>query len=101
MSRAVKFRVNTAARDQFGTAPLFNDPSVIETDDLIQIMNCRQAMRRDQSCSPAHQFLDRLHNRRLGGRIQSRSWFVEQQDGRVLQKCSRDSNALPLTNTQV
>src|SRR5215510_15399361 len=99
--RRMKFRVNTAARDQFRTAALFDDPSMIEHNDLIEVVNCRQAMCCDQRCSPAHQFLDRFHDRRLGGWIERRSWFVKQQDRRVFQKRSRNSNALPLTNTQM
>src|ERR1041385_8761167 len=58
-------------------------------------------MRSNQSCPAAHQFLDRLHDRRLGSRIQRGSWFVEQKDRRIFQKCARDSNALPLTYAQV
>src|SRR5438445_785110 len=53
-SRAVKFRVNAGARDQFRTTAFFNDPSMVEHDDLIQVMNCRQAMCCDQSCPAAH-----------------------------------------------
>src|SRR5438093_7434992 len=101
MSRAVKFRVKPAARDQLRTTPLFDDPSVIEHYDLIEVMNCCQSMCSNQSCPVPHQFFDCFHDRRLGGRIQRRSWFVEEEDGRVLQKCARNSDALPLTNAQM
>src|SRR4029077_7045019 len=101
MSRGVKLRVAATARDQFRAAPLFNNPTVFEHDDLIQIMNGREAMGRDQSCPAAHQFLDRFHDRRFGGRIEGRSRFVEQQNGRVFQKRSRDSNTLPLTDAKM
>src|SRR6266545_3225447 len=101
MSGAVKFRVNAGARDQFLTAALFNDPTVVEHDDLIEVVNRGQAMCSNQSCPAAHQFFGWLHNRGFGGRIEGRSWFIQQQDRRVFQKCSRNSNALPLTNAQM
>src|ERR1051326_2779957 len=101
MSRPVKFGVNTAARDQFRAAALFNDASVVEDDDLIQVVNRRQAVCRDQSCPPAHQLLDCVHDGGFGGRIERRGWLVEQEDGCVLQECARDSNPLPLTNAQM
>ncbi len=44
MSRAIEFRVNAAARDEVRSAALFDDPTVFEHDDLIKVMNRRQAM---------------------------------------------------------
>src|SRR5690349_17293727 len=101
MSRAIKFRVNTFPRDQVRATALFYDPSVVEHDDLIEVVNGGQPMRCDQSCPAAHQFFDCLHDRRFGGWIERRSWFVKQQDGSIFQKCSRDPYALPLTDAQM
>ena len=73
----------------------------IEHDDLIDIVNCREPMGCNQSGAAAHQFFDCFHDRRFGRRIERRSGFVEQQNRRVLQKRSRDADALPLADAQM
>ena len=44
MSGTIEFRVNAATRDEVRPASLFDDPTVFEHDDLIKVMNRRQAM---------------------------------------------------------
>src|SRR6516164_897009 len=55
----------------------------------------------NQSCSASHLFFDRIHDGSFRCWIECRSRFVEQQNWCIFQKCSRDSDALSLANTQM
>src|SRR5437667_10854080 len=101
MARGVQFRVNAAARDELRTTALLNDMAMFEDDDLIDIVNRGEPMRRDQRRTPTHQFLDRFHDRRFCRRIERRGRLIEKQDRRILQKRARDAEALPLTNAEM
>src|ERR1700730_9009083 len=101
MARGVKFRVNAAARDQLRTTALLDDMAMFEHDDLIDMVNRGEPMRRDQRRTPTHQFLDRFHDRGFCRRIECRGRLIEKQDRRILQKRARDAEALPLTNAKM
>ena len=44
--------------------------------------------------------LHRLHDRRLGPHIHGAGWFVEDEDGSVLEECSGECDALALSAGQ-
>src|SRR4029077_5523298 len=100
-SRRVKVRVDTAARDQLRTAAVLNDVAMLEYDDVIDIVNRGEPMRRDQRRTATHQFLDRFHDRGFCRRIERRGWLIEKQHRRILQKRARDAEALALTNAKM
>ena len=99
--RLCKFRVNAAARDQFGAAALLDDPAVLEHDDLIHVMNGGEAVGDDQGGAAVHQFLDRFHDGSFGRGVERGSGFVEKQDRRVFQKGARDPDALALADAEM
>src|SRR5439155_14215726 len=100
-SRGVKFGVNTATRDQLRPTTLFNNPASVEHDDLIDLMNGGQPMSHNQSCSAAHQVLDRFHDGRFRRGIEGGRGLVEQKNWRILQKCAGDSDTLSLTDAEM
>lgn len=53
-SSGIKFRVNPATDQEVRAAPLFDDASVVEHDDLIKVVNGRETVRGDQRCATAH-----------------------------------------------
>src|ERR1043166_8504837 len=54
VSRSIEFRVNAAPGQKFRAVALFDDSSVIKHDDLVKVVNRRQSMCGNQSCSAAH-----------------------------------------------
>ena len=75
----------------------FDDPSFIQHDDPIGILDGGQSMGDDQCRSILHQFLQRILDAALRPGIQRRGRFVENQYGRILQERSTDSDPLALT----
>src|SRR4051794_7446129 len=64
-------------------------------------MDGGDAVRDDERGAAAHEFLDRLHDRGFGGRVERACRFVENQDRSVLEKGARDADALPLTDAEM
>src|SRR4029077_1981306 len=98
---SVEFCINAAAPDQLTPAALLDNASTFEHNNLIDVVNCGDAMSDDDGSATAHQIFDRFHDGRFGGGVERGSWFVEQQDRRVFQKGARDPEALALTDAQV
>src|SRR5947207_15465764 len=74
---------------------------MLEHDDLVDVVDRSETMGNDESRSAAHEFFDRLHDGSFGGGIERGGRFVEKQDRRVLQKCARNADALPLADAKM
>src|SRR5215470_7584899 len=97
----VELCINAAARDQLGSASLLDHATIFQNDDLIDTVNCRDAMRDNDSGAAAHQFFDRFHDGGFRRRVERRSWFIKQKNWRVFQKRPCDPNTLALADTEM
>ena len=88
-------------RYEVRAAAALDDSSVLEDDDLVDVVNGGETMGDDERSAAVHQFFDRLHDRRFGRWVERRGRLVEEQDGRVLEKRARHSDPLPLADAQV
>ena len=68
---------------------------------MIDIVNRGQPVGRDQRRPPAHQLADCFHNCSFSCWIERRSWLIQQQHRRILQKRARNPDSLPLTDAQM
>ena len=59
-------------------------------------MERAQAVGDDERCSPLHEALHRIHDRRLGLDIDRTRGLIEHQNGGVFQKSAGQGDALPL-----
>lgn len=75
-----QLRITPAMREEILARPDFDDAPVVQDHDFIQVMNGCQPVRDDESRTSFHQFLQRVHDRALGGRIERAGWFVEQEN---------------------
>ena len=73
----VKLGIGTTLRDQLAAAAAFDDPAVLENNNLIDVMNRPEPMSDDECCSSMHQFLDRFHDGRFGGGIEGGGRLIE------------------------
>ena len=64
-------------------------------------MDGGEPMSDNESCAPAHELANRLHNRVFGARIESAGRFIQEKDRSILEKSSGDADALPLADAQV
>ena len=86
-----------AVYHQFIVCPLGNEPSVLEKQHSISLTNLRKSMRDKKGSASFLHALDSSLNIVLSRAIDGTSSVVENQDARIDQECTRDSEALSLT----
>src|SRR5215831_4772314 len=96
----MKSAVNAVADHQFIVRAGFADASPFENDDFVGPADSGKAMGDYDHGASVHQIGQRLLYQHFGFGVQMGGGFVEDEDGRVLQKRARDGDALPLAATQ-
>ena len=77
-------------------AAALHDSAVVDHADLVGLGDRRQAVGDDNGRPPFTQGVQRLLDRLLGLRIEGGRRLVEQDDRRILEKRSSDSDALAM-----
>ncbi len=80
---------------------MLGDGAVGQHDDLIDAVDGGDAVGDDEGGAAAHEFLEGLHDRGLGGGIEGAGRFVEDEDRGVLQKRAGDADALALADAEM
>lgn len=75
----------------------FGDLAFMEHAYLVGVDDCRQPVGDDDRGAFFHKFLKRILHETLAFGVESRSRFVENKNGRILQDGSRYADALALT----
>ena len=83
-------------REQLRVRAAFDDPALVEHDDLVGIDDGREAVGDDDRRAAARDAVERLLDRRLGAAVERAGRFVEDQDRRVLEQGAGDRDALLL-----
>src|SRR5262249_1667965 len=91
-----QFAVGAVVQDQLVRRSILLDSSFAHHDNTIGAAQSRESMSNGNDSSSAHQANQRLADRFLGLDVKRRGSFVQQQDWCVLEKRTRDRDALPL-----
>src|SRR5687767_5324336 len=89
-------RVDPLAGEQTGMAPLLDDPAAIHNRYPVGAQHGAQAVRNDQRRASLEKQLHRLLHQPLALAVETRGGLIENEDRGVLEKHSRDSEALTL-----
>ena len=81
-------------------AALLDDPAAREHHDVIGVLHRGQVVRDDDYRLVLHQVIQRLDDRRGGGRIKPGQGLVENHDRRVAHDRARDGDPLSLSARQ-
>jgi hypothetical protein len=79
---------------------LFHDTAFIEHDDTISMFHRREPMSDDKCGATGHEPFERLLHQGLGLIVERTGGFIEDENGRVLEKGPGDCHPLSLAATQ-
>src|ERR1700724_1203642 len=79
---------------QLFVAAYIRDRSVFENYDAVRATHRRKPMSDDNDCTAGHQVVQRRLDQRLGFAIKRGGGFVEDENGRILQKSAGNGDAL-------
>ena len=88
--------IDTVVFQQFGVGALFEDLAALHHQDMVGMLDRRQAMRDHQGGAIFHQVFHRMLDEAFRLGIQRRSRLVEYQYRSVFQQRPRNCNALTL-----
>src|SRR6202034_246322 len=74
--------------------------AVIHDDDPIGLQHRGEPMRDDERRASLHEPLERLLHQQLRFRVERARGLVEEEDGRILENCAGESDALALAARQ-
>ncbi len=92
--------VRTAAGEQLGVGPAFDDAPAIEHENLICVHDRRKPVSDDEHCAALKQAIDGFLNEALALGVESRRGLIEYQHGRIHQQRASDRDPLPLAAAQ-
>ena len=95
----VQSGINAVVGYQFVVRSVFDDSSMIENEDLICVADGAQSMRDDKSGAAVEQDFQRILQSRLGSTVDAAGGFIQNQNCRVRQHGSCETDELPLTGT--
>ena len=87
-------------REQFRVRPRFDDPSRIEDDDAVRVLDRREAVRNDEGRPVLHELGETFLDVTLRLRIQRRRCFIQDQYRRILEQGTTDGDPLLLPSRQ-
>ena len=93
--------VRAAGRKQLAVTAAFDDPALIEDQNLVGLHDRGEAMGDDQAGPPLGGKIELCLNRLLGLGVERRSGLVEDENGRVLEQGARDRDTLLFTAGQL
>ena len=93
--------VGRVSVEQLLVAALRLDPALGQERDRVAAGDGRQAVRDGDDGAAAGELGDRRESASLGGGVEGRRRLVEHDDGRVLEQCPRDGDALALAPGQL
>ena len=99
--QAVEFPVVAALREQFAVGTALDDLALLQHDDLIGVLNGREAVRHDQHRTDRAHLLKRLLDQDLGLGVDVRRRLVEDQDLGAVQNGAGKRQELPLSLREV
>src|SRR5262249_6238873 len=94
---AVELGVKTVDLEQLVVRALFVDEVVVEDDDLVGVLDRREAVRDRDGRAALHQVLEGVHDDLLRLRVERRRGLVEDEDGGVTDDRAGDPDPLALT----
>ena len=94
-----KFLVGAVGCDEFVVSTFFHDLSLLEHDDLVSVANGRESMGDDDASllTLCHECVESLLDLMLAFSVQGASSFIKEDDFRLANESSCDSNALFLS----
>ena len=92
---------SAALRDEFVECSAFDDPALIEHQNLVRVADGREAVRDDERRAAAHRRVDRFLNLAFGFGVERARRLVENHDRRILEERAGDRQALSLAARQV
>lgn len=79
---------------------VLDDLAVIDVEDLVRVLDRRQAVRDDEARAPLEQMLQAGLQRLLGARVDVARRLVQDQDTRVGEQHAREGDELALAGRQ-
>jgi hypothetical protein len=95
---AHELRVVAVVRHEFVMAAGLDNAAVLQHDDAVSIHDGAQPVRDDEGGAIGNQGFERAVYRGLRIGIELSRFFVEDDDGRLLDQCPRDRDPLALTD---
>ena len=95
-----QLEIETSVSEQLLVRADFSDRALVQYQDLVHVLNGREAMRDGNRGSTRHQGGERISNQQLGFRIDARCGFVENEHARIERQRPREGKQLLLPDRQ-